>query len=258
MARAFSDWPRRLWRGRSPAVSAAISELRQAALVNTLRSSRLFSGLPPSDLARVAAITRVKTLDRGEYLFREGQPARGFFVVQKGAISVHRLTARGREQVIHIFRAGDSFAEGALLLPTGYPADARAVELSQVLLVDKEGFLALLRREPDLGLRMLASVSHHLRVLVEQLEELTLRDVETRLANWLVKRCPSPTGNQPVCIELGMTKRTLAAELGTVSETLSRTLRRFSEQGLLTVRGGTLVVRSPAGLQALLRRNLGD
>lgn len=239
-------------------MSTGITELRQAALINTLRASRLFGGLSPAELARVAAITLVKTLDRGEYLFREGQPARGFFIVQKGAINVHRLTAAGKEQVIHIFRTGESFAEAALTLPTGYPADARAVEPSQVLLVEKEGFLALLSRQPELGLRMLASMSHHLRVLVEQLEDLTLRDVETRLANWLVKRCPAGADDRPARIELKMTKRTLAAELGTASETLSRTLARFREQGLLTVKGGTVVVQSPARLAALLRRNLGE
>jgi CRP/FNR family transcriptional regulator, dissimilatory nitrate respiration regulator len=90
------------------------------------------------------------------------------------------------------------------------------------------------------------------------LEDLTLKDVETRLANWLVKRCPNPTSEQPVTIELPMTKRVLAAELGTISETFSRTLAKFREQKLITVKGATLTVLSPAKLSALLRRNLGE
>jgi len=87
--------------------------------------------------------------------------------------------------------------------------------------------LALLRRQPQLALRMLGSMSSHLRVLVAQLEDMTLKDVETRLANWLVKRCPNREDGQPVRIELTTAKRVLAAELGTVSETLSRTLAKF-------------------------------
>ena len=106
-----------------------------------------------------------------------------------------------------------------------------------MLLVQKTGILALLKRQPELALRMLGSMSQHLRVLVGQLEDLTLKDVETRLANWLVKRCPNPHGDQPVRIELTMTKRVLAAELGTVSETFSRTLAKFREQKLLSVKG---------------------
>jgi CRP/FNR family transcriptional regulator, dissimilatory nitrate respiration regulator len=239
-------------------MAATLMELKQAVLANSLRACQLFVGLPPADLAAVAGITTVRRLEKDDYLFREGEPARGFYVVQKGAVNIHRVNAAGKEQVIRIFRAGESFAEAALAAPTGYPADARAVEASQVLLVQKEGFLALLRRQPEFGLRMLASMSLHLRDLVGQLEDLTLKDVETRFANWLVKRCPDPGSDQPVSIELKMTKRVLAAELGTVSETLSRTLARFREQGLLAVRGGVLQVRSPVRVRALLRRNLGE
>ncbi|MBC8094215.1 MAG: Crp/Fnr family transcriptional regulator, partial [Akkermansiaceae bacterium] len=112
--------------------------------------------------------------------------------------------------------------------------------------------------QPELALRMLGSMSSHLRVLVGQLEDLTLKDVETRLANWLVKRCPNPDSERPVPIELKMTKRVLAAELGTISETFSRTLAKFREQRLIVVKGKLVTVLSPVKLSALLRRNLGE
>jgi CRP-like cAMP-binding protein len=237
---------------------ARLTELKQVAIVNTLRGCRLFAGLSQPDLEGIAAVTLVKALEKGAYLFHEGDPAQGFYVVQRGAVNVHRVNAAGKEQIIHVFRAGESFAEAALATSSGYPADARALESSQVLLVEKAGFLALLRRQPDLALRMLGSMSLHLRTLIAQLEDLTLKDVETRLANWLIKRCPSPESAQPVIIELKTTKRVLAAELGTVSETFSRTLAKFRQQKLVTVKGKTLSVLSPARLRELLRRNLGE
>jgi CRP/FNR family transcriptional regulator len=239
------------------AMAAALAELRKIAVVNTLRSCQLFIGLPPADLENIAAVTVVRSLAKGDYLFREGDLARGFYVVQRGAVNVHRVNPAGKEQVIHVFRAGESFAEVALATERGYPADARALEPTQVLLVQKDGILALLKRQPELALRMLGSMSSHLRVLIGQLEDLTLKDVETRLANWLVKRCPDPQSEQPVKIELGMTKRTLAAELGTISETFSRTLAKFREQSLVKVDGKTVVVLSPRRLAALLEQNLG-
>jgi CRP/FNR family transcriptional regulator, dissimilatory nitrate respiration regulator len=238
--------------------SSPLAELKQAAIVNTLRSCRLFGGLPTADLEQIAVITVVKTLAKGDYLFHEGEPALGFYIVQKGAVNVHRVNAAGKEQIIHVFRAGESFAEATLATDTGYPAEARALESSQVLLVQKTGFVALLRRQPELALRMLSSMSQHLRALVSQLEDLTLKDVETRLANWLVKRCPNPQAAQPVTIELAMTKRVLAAELGTVSETFSRTLARFRDQKLIAVKGRAVRVLSPARLSTLLRHNLGE
>lgn len=246
------------WLFEYRAMPTALAELKTIAIVNSLRSCQLFTGLPQPDLEQIAAITVVKSLNKGEYLFHEGDPARGFYVVQRGAVNVHRVNAAGKEQIIHVFRSGESFAEVTLASERGYPAEARALEPTQVLLVQKDGILALLKRQPELALRMLGSMSSHLRVLVGQLEDLTLKDVETRLANWLVKRCPNPQAELPARIELTMTKRVLAAELGTVSETFSRTLAKFRDQKLLTVKGKTITVDSPAKLNALLRRNLGE
>ena len=238
-------------------MSSRLVELKNAMTVNTLRGCRLFAGLPPEDLEKIALITTTKALATGEYLFREGEVTRGFYIVQQGAINVHRVNAAGKEQVIHIFRPGESFAEAALATERGYPADARAVEASQILMVQKDGILALIKRQPEFALRMLASMSSHLRVLVGQLEDLTLKDVETRLANWLLKRCPPPHQSTPVKIKLGTTKRTLAAELGTVSETFSRTLAKFRDQSLILVEGQVITILSPLRLAKLLENNLG-
>jgi cAMP-binding proteins - catabolite gene activator and regulatory subunit of cAMP-dependent protein kinases len=239
-------------------MSTGVAEFKKIAIINTLRSCQLFTGLSQVDLSNIADTTVLKSLEKEEYLFHEGDPAHGFYVVQRGSINIHRVNAAGKEQMIHVFRAGDSFAEVALATERGYPADARALEPSQVLLIQKAGILTLLKRQPELALRMLGSMSSHLRVLVGQLEDLTLKDVETRLANWLVKRCPDPQSETPVRIELAMTKRVLAAELGTISETFSRTLAKFREQKLIAVKGKLVTVLSPINLNALLRRNLGE
>ena len=236
----------------------SLAEFKRTVVVNSLRSCQLFTGLPLADLEKIADVTLVRALEKGDYLFHEGDPAQGFYIVQRGSVNVHRVTAAGKEQVIHVFRTGDSFAEVAVASPTGYPADARALEPTQVLLVQKAGILELLKRQPELALRMLSSMSSHLRVLVGQIEDLTVKDVETRLANWLIKRCPETRAETPVNIELTVAKRVLAAELGTISETFSRTLAKFREQKLIAVKGKTVTVLSPAKLSALLRRNLGE
>jgi len=233
-------------------------DLKTIGLTNSLRTCRIFAGLSAPDLTSISEITVIKQVDKGDYLFRQGQPIQGFYIVQKGAINVHRVTPAGKEQVIHVFRSGESFAEATLAMDSGYPADARAEESSQVLLVQKSGFLSLLRRQPELALRMLGSMSSHLRVLIGQLEDLTLKDVETRFANWLLKRCPNPASDQPFTIQLNTTKRILAAELCTVSETFSRTLAKFREQNLLEVKGKQFTILTPARLRELLRRNLGE
>jgi CRP/FNR family transcriptional regulator, dissimilatory nitrate respiration regulator len=160
--------------------------------------------------------------------------------------------------VIHLFRSIESFAEATLATEAGYPADARATEPTTVLLIPKNDFVDLLRSHPELALRMLGSMSQHLRVIVGLLDDLTLKDMETRLANWLLKRCPRPIDDRPAEVELDRTKRVLAAEMGTTRETLSRTLAKFRDQKFLLVKGNTIVLTKPRERQKLLQRNLGE
>ena len=228
------------------------NDLKTVGIAYTLRNCQLFQGLPQADLEQVAQITVLKSLEKGDYLFRQGDPSHGFYVVQRGAVNVHRVNASGKEQVIHIFRPGESFAEASLATLQGYPADARAVDASTVLLVQKAGFLDVIKRQPEFALRMLSSMALHLRVLVSQIEDVTLKDVETRLANWLLKRCPNPDATEPVNVEIASTKRVLAAELGTVSETLSRTFAKFREQNLIEVKAKSVTILNPSELKAFL------
>ena len=98
-------------------------------------------------------------------------------------------------------------------------------------------------------------MSQHLRVLVGMLDDLTLKDVETRLLNWLIKQ--GRTAGDGV-IRLPSTKRVLAAELGTSSETLSRTFARLRSAQLLEIDGNTLRVRDGAALQDRFHQLLGE
>lgn len=232
-------------------------KFRQAVTENTLRGCQLFLGLPASDISAIANFAVPKHLAKGEYLFYEGGPSDGFYIVQRGAINVHRVNAAGKEQVIHVFRPVESFAEATLATESGYPADARAMEESTVLLLPKTDFIELLRRRPELALRMLGSMSQHLRVIVGLLDDLTLKDMETRLANWLLRRCPRPLPNEPFVIHLDRTKRVLAAEMGATSETLSRTLAKFRDQKLLRVKGNAITLLQPRALAQVLERHLG-
>ncbi|MGC8744269.1 MAG: Crp/Fnr family transcriptional regulator [Verrucomicrobiia bacterium] len=228
-------------------------ELKTAAIVATLRHCRLFTGLGKDDIEKIAGITVIKTFEKGDYVFRQNEPSHGFYIVQKGAINVHRVNKFGREQVIHIFRDGESFAEASLTMETGYPADARAEESSQLLLVQKSGFMNLLRSQPELAIRMFVAMSLHLRSLVEQLEEVSLKTVEGRLANWLLKRLPSNVSNEPVIIQLEVPKRVLAAELGTVSETLSRSFAKFKTLGIINVKGKQITILSSPELRKFVK-----
>lgn len=216
----------------------------------------LFSGLPEEELRLIAGYAVVKQLAKGEYLFREDDPAVGFYVVRRGMINVHRVSVDGREQVIHIFRPGESLAEAALAGDSGYPADARAVEASEVILIPKEDFMRHQRDHADLAWRMLGSMSQHLRVLVFTLEGLKLKDAETRFLHWLLRRCPRPLTQTATEFEIGMTKAVLASELATRQETLPRIFAKLRDAGILVVKQNAFIIPDSIALNDLFERNL--
>ena len=234
-------------------MAATTSSLSASAVRCTLRRCLLFARCRADLLRRISGMTVGRVLDGGEYLFHEGSPGHGVYVVARGAIKVHRINPLGREQVIHVFRAFESFAEESLVTVGGHSVQACATEPSEVLLVRKAELLEVLRHEPELALGVLRSMSRHTQILVQLLDDLTLKDVKTRLANWLLEQCPDPRSPRPIEIQLPSTKRVLAAELGTVSETLSRTVAKLRDQRLLSVRGATVTLHCPRRLTRLVR-----
>lgn len=229
-----------------PAGSDSLPTLRRTALIGTLRQSRMFADLSPGNLDAVADVCSQKSLEKGDMLFREGDKAEGFYVLQAGAISVFKITPDGREQIICVFRPPESFAEVTLATVEAYPANAIALENSKVILVQRAGFRDLIRRNPELSLHMLASMSLHLKHLVQTLQDYKGRQIESRLADWLLRHAPMGASS----FELPVTKKTLAGQLGVTSETLSRTLARFRDEGLIRVEGPRLHLLQMEGLRA--------
>ena len=237
------------------ALTSNESSPRRSAYLESLRRSPMFSGLDEESLDSVLSICDVHQWDKGSYLFREGDPMVGFFLVRRGAVSIQRLAADGSEKVIHVFRANESFAEGALT-SGNYPADAVAVEESETLRVAKSGFMRLLKSDNEFALRTILSLSRQLRMLVNDIEDQQSHGALERLGEWLLRRCGGSGtgvdggggGNGSVEIDLGMPKLALAGELRMRSETLSRTLAKLRGDGLIAVEGRTIVVKDPAQL----------
>lgn len=229
-----------------PTAPEQLRAFRRTALVATLRRSQMFAVLSPEDLQEVAEVCVLKSLEKGEMLFREGDKAEGFYVLQSGSISVFKITPDGREQIICVFRPPESFAEVTLATVEAYPANGVALEPSQAILVQRTGFRDLICRKPELSLHMLASMSLHLKHLVQTLQDYKGRQIEGRLASWLLRHAPDGA----LHFDLPVTKKNLAGQLGVTSETLSRTLARFRDEKLIRVEGARVHFLDAAGLRA--------
>lgn len=212
-----------------------------------LRLCPMFSGLSAEELTLVAAIVQQQTLPRGTMIFSEGEPAHGFYLVAAGKIKVFKLSADGKERVLHIVPPGRSFAEAAIFDAGSYPAFAQAVTDTQLLVVPKQPFLELLRRHVQLSINIIAGLSRQLRQFTLQIEDLSFRDVPGRLARYLLDLSQGQTWS----LALPISKTQLASQLGTTAETLSRTLGKMAAEGIISVRGKEINIIAPARLTEL-------
>lgn len=222
-------------------------------LVEYLKKTLLFSGLEKSDLEELAAILTRRSFLKGEVLFSEGEKAEGFYLLLDGYLKLCRVSADGREKVLHFVHAGETFAEAAFFGDGSYPAEARALEAGEALFIPRKGFMELMSANPQFTINLVVSLSLSLRRFARQIEELTFADVTSRLASFLVTLADEKSTRYDgiTYLELGIKKGELASQLGTAGETISRTFRKLKEEGIIEIEGRKITVLQMDRLQEL-------
>jgi len=186
---------------------------------------------------------------KGETIFSEGEEGNGFYVGITGRVKIFKLSAEGKEQILHFFGPGDPFGEVPVFTGQHFPANAEAIEESRVLFFPRKSFTDLIRRNPSLALNMLAILSKRLRRFAGLIDDLSLKEVPGRLAAYLLYLSDQNKGSKN--LELTITKAQLASLLGTIPETLSRILGKLSGQGLIETEGRRIRILNPKALQDL-------
>ncbi|MDR3567399.1 MAG: Crp/Fnr family transcriptional regulator [Syntrophobacteraceae bacterium] len=209
----------------------------------------LFNGLPAQQIGELAKICLEQSYEKGREIFSEGDSAEGFYLVTSGKIKVYKLSFEGKEQILHIFDAGEIAGEVPVFTGGSYPASAQAIEPARTLFFPRTSFMELVEREPTIAVSLLALLSHRLRRFTHMIEDLSLKDVPGRLAAHLIYLGERYPGGQT--LELEITKTQLASLLGTIPETLSRILTRMAQQGILTVEGRKIRVLDREALESL-------
>jgi CRP-like cAMP-binding protein len=218
-------------------------------VIDSIRQIPLFQGLPERQLAELARIVGERRCEQGEIIFSEGDEAKGFYVLLSGRIKIFKLSPEGKEQILHIIEPGEPFAEVAMFAGSSYPAHAEALKGSRVIFFPRGGFEALIKKDPDLAMNMLALLSQRLKYFSRLVEDLSLKEVPQRLAAYLLYLSGSKHNAMPV--DLSISKGQLASLLGTIPETLSRILNKMAAQGLIDVKGRQMKLLKRDVLEAL-------
>lgn len=208
----------------------------------------MFSALGENELAELLRVCAVRSVPAGGQILSPSRTADRFYVILAGKVKLYKLSPRGDEQILHLYGPGQTFGEAAMWARVHYPAFAEAVTDTAVLSVGRRALKDMVAHNADLVLGMLAGMSAKLREFNQLIERLSLKDVPARLANTLLE-LPARAGTNTVV--LSQSKRQLAAQIGTVPETLSRALRKLKGLGLIEVAGSKITILSPDGLAEL-------
>ncbi|UCE60241.1 MAG: Crp/Fnr family transcriptional regulator [Phycisphaerales bacterium] len=205
----------------------------ESGAVTIIRNCGLFCGLSEASFAKIAEIARIVRFKRGQMIFREGDPCPGIYVVGEGAVRIFKLAPNGKEHVLHFAYPGATFAEVAAIGRFNCPAFADATEDSVCALVPEAGFRRIADEDHAFCIEMMTGMAKWVHTLVGLLEDLVLRDATSRVARHLIQ---SDSSEGQAEFTLPMRKKDLASHLNLTSETLSRTLHRLVECGLIETR----------------------
>lgn len=208
----------------------------------------LFRTLPEPLLRSLAEVMHSRVVEKGEYLFLQGDSADGFYVIVKGRVKVHRLGSDGREQLLHLFAEGEVVGEVPVFKGGRYPACAAADSRAEVLYLPGDRFLELGEENPSILLEMLAVLSMRLRTFVELIDDLSLKEVSARLAKHLLD-LRTRAGKDRFPLETS--KTVLASRIGTISSTISRTFAKMKSRGIIDVEGARIRILDLNSLVAL-------
>ena len=212
--------------------------------LSLLQSVPIFSDLSPSDLNKIAERMVLRAFTKGQMILLEDDLGQTFFVIAGGSVKITRLSDDGREVILAMLGESDFFGEMSLLDGAGRSANVVALEASEVLTLARNDFLEILQDYPKLSISLLEELTQRIRKSDQQIESLSLSDVEQRIGITLIR----------LAEELGTIKRgsvkikdlpyqqDIANMAGTSRETVSRTFKLLEEKGLVTREGRKLTI----------------
>ncbi|MDF7808930.1 Crp/Fnr family transcriptional regulator [Pontiellaceae bacterium B12219] len=207
-------------------------------ITKLLNNTSFFKGLSEEHREGLSAICSAEKLKKREYLFHEGEKGNNMFLLLDGNIQLHKNTEDGREVVIRVVKPGEIFAEVVLFERDRFPVSARAVTNAEVLLFPKNGIDRLLAekgfRNDFIGLLMAKQ-----RYLTERIQELTTKDVECRFFTFLRAQY-----GEKKLIHTPLSKKDIAAAIGTTPESLSRLILRLTEDEIIDWKGKDISILS--------------
>jgi CRP/FNR family cyclic AMP-dependent transcriptional regulator len=213
--------------------------------VDLLRQVSYLEDQSQAVLEALAAVASPLTFAAGEIIFLQEEPSLGLYVVESGEVKISRLSRDGRELILHLIHAGESFNDIAALDGGPNPATATAGTACLIWLIRRSDLRQVTMQHPGLAWALIQSAARRARYLLGLVEDLGMRSVRGRLARLLLAEARAYEAD---AIPRLLTQEEMAARLGTVREVVGRALRSLAADGIIAFDRHRIVILDPQRL----------
>jgi CRP-like cAMP-binding protein len=218
-----------------------------------LKKIDLFKNLSDAELKELAPYLTATTFKKKEEIFSEGDQPEWFYIVSSGKIKITKLSHEGKEIILELISPTDIFGGVAVLRNFPYPANAVAMENTEVIKISRKNLMRLVDRFPNLMYCIALQLGDRMKSSYDSLKNIALERVEARIAALLLKLAGKvgTETKEGLVIDMRLTKQDVADMVGTTVETSIRTFSKFRKQGLLADKDGKIIIKDRDGLEEL-------
>lgn len=222
-------------------------------MIKELKKIDLFKNLSDEELKELEPYLATTTYKKKDAIFSEGDAPEWFYIVSTGKVKVTRISHDGKELILEIISPHDIFGGVAVLRNFPYPANAVAMEDSEILKISRKNLMRLVDRFPNLMFCIALQLGDRMKSSHDTLKNIALERVEARIAALLLKLA-NKVGvetDEGLMIDMRLTKQDVADMVGTTVETSIRTFSKFKKQGLVMDADGKIIIKDREGLAEL-------
>jgi CRP-like cAMP-binding protein len=216
------------------------------------RDVSLFKDLSDSEFKEMEPYLSTASLKRRETIFSEGEAPEWFYLVLSGKVKITKLSHDGKEIILEVISPTDIFGGVAVIRGFPYPANAVAMEDTEVLRISRKNLMRIVDRFPNVMYLIALQLGDRMKSSYDSLKNIALERVEARIAALLLKLAGKVgiKKKEGILIDMRLTKQDVADMVGTTVETSIRTFSKFKKQGLLGESGGKFLLKDKEGLSA--------
>ena len=218
-----------------------------------IERNSLFRGLPRDTRARIASLATRRMYDEGTVIFMRGDPGDSLCGVATGRVRISASAPGGKEVFLNIMEPGDAFGEIALLDGSPRTATATAMARTELIVIQRDAFSALLQSQPQLAAHLIQLLCKRVRWTAELMEDTALLSVPARLAKRLLSLA-SALGREPQRgTKITLSQEELAQFLGLSRQIVNQHLQTWRAQNCISLGRGSITLEDPQALEQIVR-----